>query len=274
MSKNSVHEEIYRGCKIRLETDDDPADPREWDNIGRLVCWHNRYTLGDEQPKIDQADFLRLRGLEQAGKEISALERRTNTALRRIRDWDYVWNRAVHAAFEDRQEKLVEKVIDTKFVILPVFLYDHSGITMSTGAFSCKWDSGQVGFIYCTLEKAQHEWGTPDSAVRGWDGDASYSLKEDGSKHTLREAATNYMTGEVEQYDSYLTGDVVGVVAEDPDGGHIESCWGFYPDKGDYSKRWDYPIGEAKSYIDYWCKQQEKEKAEAAYWACRDTVTA
>ena len=29
-------------------------------------------------------------------------------------------------------------------VILPLYLYDHSGITMNTCGFSCPWDSGQV----------------------------------------------------------------------------------------------------------------------------------
>lgn len=32
--------------------------------------------------------------------------------------------------------------------ILPLYLYDHSGITMNTTGFSCPWDSGRVGFIF------------------------------------------------------------------------------------------------------------------------------
>ena len=35
-------------------------------------------------------------------------------------------------------------------VILPLYLYDHSGITMNTCGFSCPWDSGQVGWIYAS----------------------------------------------------------------------------------------------------------------------------
>lgn len=44
-----------------------------------------------------------------------------------------------------------------KYVILPLYLYDHSGITISTVPFSCPWDSGQVGWIYApkdTFRKA------------------------------------------------------------------------------------------------------------------------
>jgi len=33
-------------------------------------------------------------------------------------------------------------------VILPLYLYDHSGITISTTPFNCPFDSGQIGFIY------------------------------------------------------------------------------------------------------------------------------
>ena len=44
-------------------------------------------------------------------------------------------------------------------ICLPLFLYDHSGITINTTGFSCPWDSGQVGFIYITKAKALKEWG-------------------------------------------------------------------------------------------------------------------
>ena len=44
--------------------------------------------------------------------------------------------------FEDCKRLLKDKVF-----YLPLYLYDHSGITMSTGSFCDSWDSGQVGFI-------------------------------------------------------------------------------------------------------------------------------
>ena len=30
---------------------------------------------------------------------------------------------------------------------LPLYLYDHSGLTLATTPFSCPWDSGQVGWV-------------------------------------------------------------------------------------------------------------------------------
>jgi hypothetical protein len=75
-------------------------------------------------------------------------------------------------------------------VILPLYLYDHSGITMNTTGFSCSWDSGQVGFIYVSRETLLKEYG--------------------GKKVTtkLKEKVTQWLIGEVETYDQYLTGDV------------------------------------------------------------------
>ena len=34
--------------------------------------------------------------------------------------------------------------------ITPVYMYDHSGLVLSTSPFSCPWDSGQVGFMWIT----------------------------------------------------------------------------------------------------------------------------
>jgi predicted DNA-binding transcriptional regulator len=37
------------GFELRyLVQDEDPASPREWDNLGKMVCFHNRYDLGDK----------------------------------------------------------------------------------------------------------------------------------------------------------------------------------------------------------------------------------
>ena len=104
-------------------------------------------------------------------------------------------------------------------VILPLYLYDHSGITMRTSPFSCPWDSGQVGVIYVSHEKIIKEYG---------------ALNED----TLKKA-TDCLVAEVEVYDQYLTGDVYGYVVKkvtqckgckDMEAEIVDSCFGFYGD--------------------------------------------
>lgn len=107
-------------------------------------------------------------------------------------------------------------------VILPLYLYDHSGITMNTTGFSCRWDSGQVGFIFISKKKVRKE----------------FSIKR--ITEEWREKIEKYLVGEVETYDEYLTGQVYGfkvVKIETCDLGceheeDIDSCWGYYGDDG------------------------------------------
>jgi len=97
-------------------------------------------------------------------------------------------------------------------IVLPVWGYEHSGLTIRTGEgpYPCRdqWDSGLPGVIYLTQEKLLEEYG------------------EDTAEN--RRTATNYLIGEVETYDQYLTGDVYGYVLKDENGEILDSCWGFY----------------------------------------------
>lgn len=119
----------------------------------------------------------------------------------------------------DEMEKAIIKQEDVA-VILPLYLYDHSGITMNTTGFSCGWDSGQVGFIFVSRETLRKE----------------YSVKRISNK--IVEKATKLLIGEVETYDQYICGDVYGFKVfkvETCDNGceheeEIDSCWGFYGD--------------------------------------------
>lgn len=103
-------------------------------------------------------------------------------------------------------------------VVLPLYLYDHSGITMNTTGFSCRWDSGQVGYIYVTKDKLREEYNVKKLTL------------------ALIEKATKHLISEVEAYDQYLTGDVYGfeiVKVNKCDHGHdheeiVDSCYGFF----------------------------------------------
>lgn len=117
-------------------------------------------------------------------------------------------------------------------IVLPLYLYDHSGITMNTTGFSCPWDSGQVGWIYITREKVRKE----------------YHYKRISKK--LIERVTGYLINEVKEYDQYLTGDVYGyriteINPDDPDeeGEEVDSCWGYYGE--------EYCMSEAEGVVKY-----------------------
>lgn len=99
-------------------------------------------------------------------------------------------------------------------IILPLYLYDHSGITMSTTTFigraqHATWDSGRVGFIYTTREKIYE--------MQGW----KRLTKERRAK------VESYLVSEVFTYAQYLTGDVYSYSIE-VDGEEVDSCSGFY----------------------------------------------
>lgn len=125
-------------------------------------------------------------------------------------------------------------------VILPLYLYDHSGITMYTTGNTtyhqhAAWDSGQVGFIYLSRETIKEEWGYTRITKKA------------------REFLENYLRGEVETYDQFLRGEVYGYMIESPDGDSLDSCWGFYGI--DYCKQ------EAESMVDWYVKEDEKTAA-------------
>jgi hypothetical protein len=79
--------------------------------------------------------------------------------------------------------------------VYPVFMYDHGGVAFSINAFSCRWDSGQVGFI----------------------------VLDDGSAEDAYKCATS----ELQIYSEYANGNVFGFFVEE-NGEHIHSCSGFY----------------------------------------------
>lgn len=106
--------------RLKIHQDTDAGSPRDWDNLGTMVCWHQRYNLGDEQPRQDPGDYLR----DLVCRHVGA-------------DSRYV------------PDQHIERILEKYFVLLPLYLYDHGGLSMNVGGFHCPWDSGQVGYIHC-----------------------------------------------------------------------------------------------------------------------------
>lgn len=185
----------YKGYHIHINLDPDPINPRkEWDNQGTMICLHPRYELGDDHE-------------QSLGKRLST---------DKFSGWDAI-------------EKYLRQKHDAK-VILPVYLYEHGGLTMNTTGFSCSWDSGQVGFIFMSANKIRSEM--------NWKKLTSKRL----------ELVVNNLRAEVEEYDQYLRGDCYGFTVEAPDGHEVadDNVWGFM---GDIEKSG--LLEQAKNAIDY-----------------------
>lgn len=201
--------------KIRLGLDEDCESPREWDNLGTMACWHNRYNLGDIQPKEDISDHI-----------LGLLNGYSTINLEDIDGYP----------IEDTDK--IQREFDKYFISMPLFLYDHSGISMSTGAYSCIFDSGQVGIVYVSKEAIRKE----------------YSCKYVTKK--IREKVISVMTSEVETYSFYISGECYGYTVEHfekSDSNELteefdtlefsedgDSCWGFLGSDCENSGMLDY----------------------------------
>lgn len=57
----------HHGVRVELHYDEDPMDPREWDNLGTMLCNYRRYDLGDE--KIEPGHYESLAELVASLRE-------------------------------------------------------------------------------------------------------------------------------------------------------------------------------------------------------------
>ena len=203
---------------LMVQPDDILISPREVDeHFGTMVCFHPRYALGDHHNYMDKDDFLREMYLDTVGHDEAGMkryERMVNIVSSRFRHGPKTEERAIDEA--------MQKVISEKYLMLPLYLYDHSGLAMSTESFSgraphAEWDSGQVGWIYVSKE----------DALKEFDAD-----KMTGAIHQKADAL---MRSEVAAYDSYLRGECYGFELY-KNGELSDSCWGFMGNFSDVLK--------------------------------------
>lgn len=122
--------------------EDTIEDPREYykdTNVGRMVCWHRRYKLGDEHDFKNPQEF----------------------------------------------QKWIKECSNQIACVLPLYLLDHSELAMSTHSFMDPWDSGQVGYIYCTKKSLEQ-----------------HGYSKDGNPEFVK----SLLEDEVEEYHKWLSG--------------------------------------------------------------------
>lgn len=232
--------DVYRITK-QMDGDGIP-NPREDDgNLGTMVCWHPRYILGDEPPKYDPDTWLaELLRKEQSGHPYygkTVYDFLTNSTgyaclvqedgqyhlkVRQSAEEDFttVSSTAIpndlcdipdwflYDCCEVLTPNQIMKILTEQlgYFFMPLYLYDHSGLMMSVKSFNDTWDSGAVGWIYTTKDRAKELWGSDY-----WD----------------EERAIKEMTDEVELYNAYLSGEAYGIIiAPQDDPSAKESCWG------------------------------------------------
>ena len=138
------------------------------------------------------------------------------------REWD---NLGIMAFFHSRYnlgdnpfsepEDLHEFMNENDCIYLPVFMYDHSGIGLSTNnsqyPFNCPWDSGMLGYIYVTYEQVRKEF--------GWKNLTQKRIQK----------IRSHLQNELEVYNCYVSGRAYGyhLICNDCKS-ELDTCWGFY----------------------------------------------
>lgn len=267
----AVQTEKYKGYDINIYYDEDSQSPRDWDNVATFVCCHRRYTLGDRQDNVFCIDelfdkhvnakdvvayFIKSRnarwvqnGTEDydgpydkylewnGGKDYFGVDEGTP-------DEDIAYNSINDELTNGEKLMLVEQ--SGNVAILPISMYDHSGISLwlgsTRGHVDAQWDCSSIGFAYIEKDKAEEE-----------------GMLDPGKKyeHDWKKWAYEMMESEMHTYDQYVRGNVYGWFVEYGEDGFEDSCWGYVGD--DEIPRM---IVEAKDVIDCHIKQKESKREE------------
>ena len=168
----------YKGYKINIYPDDNGMNPiQDWDMLGSFACFHRDYDLSSREVQTD---------MNRENPEYIFSEPEDLTAFINSKDCA---------------------------IALPLYLYDHSGITIHAGdrpyPYNCQWDSSHIGFVFVSRGKLLKEY--------------------DNKKITkaILEKAKRVLLQEVKTFDQYLRGDVYGYMIE-KDGEETGGCWGYY----------------------------------------------
>lgn len=158
--------------RLTMDIDECAESPREWDNVATIVSKGGNWDISDKGWRMNAEEFTEFlhKKLDKKCPEIKGLE-----------DIDYIVNC---------------KSAKNYIVCKPVYMYEHSGQTISLSPFGCRWDSGCCGYIFVFKDKILKEF--PDTNDDNW-----------------RDKAEAIIKSEIDIYDDYIRGDVYGYCLEE-----------------------------------------------------------
>jgi hypothetical protein len=229
-------------------------NPREHNNLGVLAVHYPRYDLGDED--ISKIDFeVECKNCDSngtvAGNPDEGEADEVDCTVCAGNGY-YTLDPAVYFKAERGAR-----------VVIGLFVYEHSGITMSAGprvgdflkkddirstdrfvGDSQGWDTSFVGFIFDEPEKIKTCFG--DNAT---DEQIEYALRQ-----------------EVKTYAAYLEGDITWYSVDDDESDFQDGCCGFV---GDFNYCYKSLLESLEAAI----TKRLAEQDERAHWAARDVET-
>ena len=127
-----IDEVSYKGYRIKTYQDDEPDNPRDWDNLGKIFYGHKRYVFRKKISDIGEVD------------------------VRKEFEDCYSW--------DDVEKRIIE--LYDPLVILPLYLYDHGILRIKIGDFYdsqlpqgyAHFDTGMVGFVIAEKDKVRKEY--------------------------------------------------------------------------------------------------------------------
>lgn len=146
------------------------------------------------------------------------------------REWEnlgkmYYWHRRydlgdkqIDMNYYNNFDELVDEIKEDygEIIWLPLYLMDHSGISMSTSSRLFEmWDSAGWDWGVCGIIFASHD-------------DIKKCYMVDEITDDVIDRATQCLIGEVEAFDQFIRGDVYTVAVVDENDICVDSCGGFF----------------------------------------------
>ena len=171
---------LKNGRKLVVEHCEWAESPREWDNLTKCIFFGNYKHIGDKH------------------------------------DFDFNTEFDSRQDFIDRGEDIIKEKFDA-VLVKAVHLYEHSGTSISTdysGQYTCRWDSGTIGFVVITKQDLRNEYG--------------WKLITQKRLDSVMDNLNSVMDSEINTLSDYVGGEVYEFSIEDEQGNQEDSCGGFY----------------------------------------------
>lgn len=160
--------------ELKIEYDEYTDSPREWDNLGTICVSRACRYVSNEATALSDSNVLEWCNAEKDKK-----------------------------ALEDRG-----------YIVLPLSVYDHSGVSIYIGGKCDPWDSSQIGWYIVSREDVRKEYGVKRIS------------------HKLLEKVKNILDSEVKTFNHYINGEVYTFTLKHNDE-EVDSCGGFYENDDD-----------------------------------------
>lgn len=195
-----MERQMIEDLEITVRAMGQEESPRDYENLGTFYTAHRRYSSPDKPSVSGRNDGLAL--WKSVAKDLWMFEK------------GGAFEGETPSGIEMYKEQIDEVVaeLDRNAVWSEVYLYDHSGTayraSKNGNPFSCPWDSGMVGLVFCRNDKALT------------------MLGETVMTDSLRERVLKEMGEEVRVYSAWANGELYEWTVTDPDGDVIAGSSG------------------------------------------------